>query len=231
MVRSLARRWRREPGPCCAGAPGQKQSERRAGTSPVCRASGYRRVGYSALYTGRHARLGTRLLARLCRGRHLRRLSSIRFQGATRSSNRTCSFPASGFPTGFIIRHTTATLYARDSAAAHPVPRRHAREGTVSCRDLALFVVCAENRVLGHRHDDQQPDTAERQAFQTGPFQNIARLSLLRHAPSNVWFAFALRAPRGPLMIPRCVGARTLLDMTTTASLDSFCRQDLHPQE
>jgi len=33
--------------------------------------------------TGRHARLGTRLLAKLCRGRHLRRLSSTRFQGAT----------------------------------------------------------------------------------------------------------------------------------------------------
>lgn len=33
--------------------------------------------------TGHHARLGTRLLARLCRGRHLRRLSSTRLQGAT----------------------------------------------------------------------------------------------------------------------------------------------------
>src|SRR6202023_103588 len=31
----------------------------------------------------RHARLGTRLLARLCRRRHLRRLSSTRLQGAT----------------------------------------------------------------------------------------------------------------------------------------------------
>ena len=34
---------------------------------------------------GRHARLGTRLLARVCRGRHFRRLSSMRFQGATRT--------------------------------------------------------------------------------------------------------------------------------------------------
>src|SRR6202008_3695804 len=33
--------------------------------------------------TGHHARLGTRLLARLYRGRHLRRLASMRFQGAT----------------------------------------------------------------------------------------------------------------------------------------------------
>ena len=34
--------------------------------------------------TGHHARLGTRLLARLCRGCHLRQLSSTRLQGATR---------------------------------------------------------------------------------------------------------------------------------------------------
>src|SRR6202035_1261169 len=40
------------------------------------------------------------------------------------------------FPTVFIIRHTTATLDARDLVAAHRVPRRHARGGTVSCRDL-----------------------------------------------------------------------------------------------
>ena len=35
---------------------------------------------------------------------------------AQRSSNRTCSFPASGFPTGFVTRHTSATLCARGSA-------------------------------------------------------------------------------------------------------------------
>src|SRR5271156_2082512 len=37
-----------------------------------------------------------------------------------RSSNRTCSFPASGFPTGFVTRHTSATL-------AHAVQHKHAR--------------------------------------------------------------------------------------------------------
>jgi len=37
---------------------------------------------------------------------------------AQRSSNRTCSFPASGFPTGFITRHTSATPCARGSARA-----------------------------------------------------------------------------------------------------------------
>jgi hypothetical protein len=34
-------------------------------------------------FTGRHARLGSRLLARLCRGRHRRRQTSTRLQGAT----------------------------------------------------------------------------------------------------------------------------------------------------
>jgi|ERR1700674_646506 len=38
---------------------------------------------FAAAVTGHHARLGTRLLARLCRGRHLRRLNSMRLQGAT----------------------------------------------------------------------------------------------------------------------------------------------------
>ena len=38
---------------------------------------------FAVYVTGHHARLGTRLSARLCRGRHLRRLTSIRLQGAT----------------------------------------------------------------------------------------------------------------------------------------------------
>src|ERR1700704_2412746 len=36
-----------------------------------------------AAVAGHHARLGTRLLVRLCRGRHHRRLNSMRLQGAT----------------------------------------------------------------------------------------------------------------------------------------------------
>src|SRR5512133_928439 len=47
-----------------------------SGLQPPC-------LRFVAAVTGRHARLGTRLLARLCRGRHLRRLSSTRLQGAT----------------------------------------------------------------------------------------------------------------------------------------------------
>jgi len=38
---------------------------------------------FAAAVTGRHARLGSRLLARLCRGRHLRRQTSTHLQGAT----------------------------------------------------------------------------------------------------------------------------------------------------
>jgi hypothetical protein len=44
--------------------------------------------------TGHHARLGTRLRARLCRGYHLRQLNSMRFQGATLiEPNRQADFP------------------------------------------------------------------------------------------------------------------------------------------
>src|SRR6266849_2566883 len=47
-----------------------------SGLQPPC-------LRFASAVTGHHARLGTRLLARLCRGRHLRRLSSTRLQGAT----------------------------------------------------------------------------------------------------------------------------------------------------
>src|SRR5215813_2449008 len=47
-----------------------------SGLQPPC-------LRFAAAVTGRHARLGTRLLAKLCRRRHLRRLSSTRLQGAT----------------------------------------------------------------------------------------------------------------------------------------------------
>ena len=48
----------------------------RSGLLPSC-------LRFAVYVTGHHARLGTRLSARLCRGRHLRRLTSIRLQGAT----------------------------------------------------------------------------------------------------------------------------------------------------
>jgi hypothetical protein len=48
-----------------------------SGLQPPC-------LRFAAAVTGRHARLGSRPLARLCRGRHRRRQTSTRFQGATR---------------------------------------------------------------------------------------------------------------------------------------------------
>ena len=47
-----------------------------SGLQPPC-------LRFAVAVTGHHARLGTRLLARLYRGRHLRRQSSTRLQGAT----------------------------------------------------------------------------------------------------------------------------------------------------
>jgi hypothetical protein len=49
-----------------------------SGLQPPC-------LRFATAVTGRHARLGSRLLARLCRGRHLRRQTSTRLQGATPS--------------------------------------------------------------------------------------------------------------------------------------------------
>src|ERR1700747_1991171 len=48
----------------------------RSGLRPPC-------LRFAVAVAGHHARLGTRLLVRLCRGRHHRRLNSIRLQGAT----------------------------------------------------------------------------------------------------------------------------------------------------
>ena len=48
----------------------------RSGLHPPC-------LRFAAAVAGHHARLGTRLLVRLCRGRHLRQLNFMRLQGAT----------------------------------------------------------------------------------------------------------------------------------------------------
>ena len=47
-----------------------------SGLQPPC-------LRFAVAVTGHHARLGTRLRARLCRGLHFRRLNSMSFQGAT----------------------------------------------------------------------------------------------------------------------------------------------------
>src|SRR6266487_3135894 len=41
-----------------------------------------------------------------------------------RSSNRTCRFPASGFPTSFIVRPTAVAEAARVEAVEHRAPRK-----------------------------------------------------------------------------------------------------------
>ena len=48
----------------------------RSGLQPPC-------LRFAGTVAGHHARLGTRLLAKLYRGHHLRRLNSMRLQGAT----------------------------------------------------------------------------------------------------------------------------------------------------
>jgi hypothetical protein len=62
-----------------------------SGLQPPC-------LRFATAVTGRHARLGSRLLARLCRGRHLRRQTSTRLQGATLPKPDVTVSVSSGFP-------------------------------------------------------------------------------------------------------------------------------------
>ncbi len=54
-----------------------------------------------------------------------------------RSSNRTCGLPASGFPTGFIPRHTAATPGEPGAAEARRDPRTRSYRRTAWCRATA----------------------------------------------------------------------------------------------
>jgi len=65
---------------------GYSNHDRFRGYIPVHCCSGLQApcLRFAMAVTGHHARLGTRLLAKLCRGRHSRRLGYMRFQGATR---------------------------------------------------------------------------------------------------------------------------------------------------
>ena len=53
----------------------------RSGLHPPC-------LRFAVAVAGRHARLGTRRLVRLCRGHHLRQLNFMRLQGATPHRSR-----------------------------------------------------------------------------------------------------------------------------------------------
>ena len=88
----------------------------RSGLLPSC-------LRFAVYVTGHHARLGARLLARLCR--HLGRLSSIRLQGATPSDPivyhmyRVTSWEG-GEPVIIGDEHSELTWKTFDAAAAIP---------------------------------------------------------------------------------------------------------------
>ena len=50
-----------------------------------------------------------------------------------RSSNRTCGFPASGFPTGFTSRHTAVGQDGPDVVGSHRTPRTRPYRGNAWC--------------------------------------------------------------------------------------------------
>ena len=104
-----------------------------------------------------------------------------------RSSNRTCGFPASGFPTGFIVRPTATTVCARAEDSAPPTPRRHGLGRTGLCHVLALCAVCAGSYSCGHRHVDRQLHT---------PRQGRHRRSRRTNHREGGSIAFALPATR-----------------------------------
>ena len=82
-----------------------------------------------------------RLRPLICRVEEGRGEPRARPVSRPRSSNRTCGFPASGFPTGFIARPTATTVRARVEGTARPVLRRHAHGRTGRCHALALCAV------------------------------------------------------------------------------------------
>ena len=73
-----------------------------------------------------------------------------------RSSNRTCRFPASGFPTGFTADPRRVSNWLGE-AAVPPNSPNTARCGNGWCRATAPCDACAGNAVRGHRRDCQRP--------------------------------------------------------------------------
>ena len=111
-----------------------------SGLQPPC-------LRFAAAVTGRHARLGTRLLARLCRRRHLRRLSSTRLQGATligrvedwRAGLGRSLFPLLARP--FVCECPSISAVPR----FQPPPRRNAACGFPALR----APICFASRLMG----------------------------------------------------------------------------------
>ena len=69
-----------------------------------------------------------------------------------RSSNRTCRFPASGFPTGFTAQLSAAARCGRDVDAAHRHRRRHGLRRSGACRALPLCAAARGSSERARRH-------------------------------------------------------------------------------
>ena len=92
--------------------PGYVSGHFRSGLHPPC-------LRFAVAVAGHHGRLGTRLLVRLCRGRHRRRLNSMRLQGATPTPpGIRVTYPA--------VRTATAPKYKAASTTTSPaaIPTR-----------------------------------------------------------------------------------------------------------
>src|SRR2546430_15310089 len=101
-----------------------------SGLQPPC-------LRFAMAVTGHHARLGTRLLARLYRGRYLKRRSSTRFQGATLIE---LDVPISGIQLSDWLHrkaHGEEAWPQACSAADFPFAFRHSSLGRV--RSLMVF--------------------------------------------------------------------------------------------
>src|SRR6516165_7517369 len=89
---------------------GYSNHDRFRGHIPVHCCSGLQTpcLRFAMAVTGHHARLGTRLLAKLCRGRHSRRLGYMRLQGANRVAGGSRPPPA---PSERSVRISRTTLF------------------------------------------------------------------------------------------------------------------------
>jgi hypothetical protein len=83
---------------------------------------------------------------------------------------RTGRFPASGFPTGFIVGHTSAAQGARVSGAALRVRRRRGRRRTYECPVLASCAVWRGSVGRDHRHAPRSTaGNSSARCLKTGP--------------------------------------------------------------
>jgi hypothetical protein len=70
--------------------------------------------------TAHHARLGTRLQAKLCRGRHLRRLNSMSFQGATLRGSGRAVLPHPALASGDNAKEAVQRIRMIDAQRGQP---------------------------------------------------------------------------------------------------------------